>query len=170
MALRMPSAADAVADRLLLDALAPTPRLIRQPGAYQYALGPYVAPIAAVAPGETVVVETVDCFGDCLTREDQLPSAVIGPHLNPQTGPIWVEGAEPGDTLVVRIEAIAATRDWAISCLLPYCGGLTGTHETPTLQAQLEERVWIYRRTRSGGFAWRGEWEVPCAPALCPRQ
>jgi amidase len=64
--------------------------------------------------------------------------------LNPQTGPIFVEGAEPGDTLAVRIESIEPTRDFAVSVLIPYFGGLTSTNLTRTLQEPLPERVWIW--------------------------
>ena len=96
-------------------------RLIRQSGPYAHAFSPDAAPIASVRLGEMVAIETVDCFGGRLTREDQRPSAVLGDApLNPVTGPIWIEGAEPGDTLVVHIDAIEPTRDWAVSCLLPF--------------------------------------------------
>ena len=140
------------------------PRLIRQPGRHHHVLGPYAEPIASVRPGETVVVHTVDCFDGRLTGEDQVPSAVLGPHLNPVTGPIWIDGAEPGDTLAVQIVDIRAARDWAVSCLLLDCGRLAPTHETPSLAAPLPERVWLYHRTSSGGFAWRDRWEVPWSP------
>ena len=140
------------------------PREIRQPGAHQYTFGPYAEPIARVACGETVVIHTIDAFGDKLTSEEQSPSSILGPYLNPQTGPIFIEGVEPGDTLLVRIEAIEPARDWAVSCLIPYFGGLTSTRFTATLQAPLAERVWIYRRTAAGGFAWRDQWEIPWAP------
>ncbi|MER3486030.1 MAG: acetamidase [Chloroflexota bacterium] len=140
-------------------------REIRQPNdAYHYVFGPYAEPIARVKPGETVVIYTVDAFGNQLTSEDQRVSSVLGPYLNPQTGPIFIEGAEPGDTLAVRIENIEATRDWACSCFVPFFGGLTSTRWTPTLQPPLEERVYIYRRTASGGFAWHDRWEIPWAP------
>ena len=140
------------------------PREIRQPGAYQFTFGPYAEPIARVARGETVVIHTIDAFADKLTSEDQAPSSVLGPYLNPQTGPIYIEGAKPGDTLVVKIEAIEATRDWAVSCLVPFFGGLTSTRFTATLQAPLEERVWLYKRQPNGNYAWRDRWEIPWAP------
>jgi len=139
-------------------------REIRQPGDYQYTFGPYAEPIARVARGERVVIHTVDAFGDQLTSEEQAPSSILGPYLNPQTGPIYVEGAEPGDTLVVQIEKIEAARDWAVSCLVPYFGGLTSTRYTATLQPPLPEKVWKYQRTESGGFRWRDQWEIPWAP------
>ncbi|MDQ3466606.1 MAG: acetamidase/formamidase family protein [Chloroflexota bacterium] len=137
---------------------------IRQPGDYQYTFGPYAEPIARVQRGETVIVHTIDAFGDRLTSEDQLPSDMLGPYLNPQTGPIYIEGTEPGDTLAVTIEAIEAARDWAVSCTVPFFGGLTSTSLTATLQAPLEERVWLYKQTATGGFQWRDRWEIPWAP------
>jgi acetamidase/formamidase len=140
-------------------------REIRQPNEqYQFVMGPYAEPVARVKPGERVVIYTKDALGGKLTSEDQRVSDVLGPYLNPQTGPIFVEGAEPGDTLAVTIEAIEPTRDWAFSCLVPYFGGLTSTSLTRTLQPPLEERVWIYKQTPSGGFAWRDRWEIPWAP------
>jgi acetamidase/formamidase len=141
------------------------PREIRQPdGKYSYVFGPYAEPIARVRPGETVVVHTVDAFGDLLTSEEQAPSSVLGPYLNPQTGPLYVEGAEPGDTLAVHVLDIQPTRDWAVSCLVPYFGGLTSTNLTRMLQPPLEERVWLYRRTERNTWAYRDRWEVPWAP------
>ncbi len=120
-------------------------REIRQPGGYPYTFGPYAEPIARVACGETVVIHTIDAFGDRLVSEDQKPSAILGPYLNPQTGPIYVEGAEPGDTLAVTIEAIEPTRDWAVSVFVPYFGGLTATKFTRLLHEPLPEKVWLYR-------------------------
>lgn len=139
-------------------------REIRQPGDYQYVMGPFAEPVARVSPGETVVIHTIDAFGDQLVREGQKPSSILGPYLNPQTGPIYIEGAEPGDTLLVRIDAIEPARDWAVSCTIPYFGGLTSTRWTALLQAPLEERVWFYKQTPSGGFAYRDRWEIPWAP------
>src|SRR6476469_9564269 len=102
-------------------------REIRQTGDFQYVMGPFAEPIARVRPGETVIIHTIDAFGDKLVSEDQKPSSILGPYLNPQTGPIYVEGAEPGDTLAVKIVSIEPTRDWAVSIFLPSFGGLTST-------------------------------------------
>lgn len=135
---------------------------IRQPGAYSYAFSRYVEPVAHVQPGETVAIYTEDAFTGKITRETDLPSVVRGPYPNPQTGPIFVEGAEPGDTLAVHIIDIEATRDWAVSALIPFFGGLSSTKYTRMLQDPLPERVWIYR-LRDGmltnsprlSFPWR---------------
>ena len=120
-------------------------REIHQPGSYSYVFSPYREAVAHVAPGETVVVFTKDAFEDRITKADDVPSEILGSYLNPQTGPIYVDGAEPGDTLAVHIVDIEATRDWAVSVLVPFFGGLTSTKFTKTLQSPLPERVWLYQ-------------------------
>src|SRR5207248_6077011 len=120
-------------------------REIRQVGAYSYVFSRYVEPIARVAPGETVAIYTEDAFESRITRAEDRPSQILGSYLNPQTGPVHVVGAEPGDTLAVRIVAIEPTRDWAVSAFIPSFGGLTSTKFTRTLQEPLPERVWVYR-------------------------
>src|SRR3954469_25816734 len=118
---------------------------IHQPGPYSYAFTRYIEPIARVHPGETVAIYTEDAFTGKITKETDIPSVVKGPYPNPQTGPIYVEGAEPGDTLAVHIIDIEPTRDWAVSALNPFFGGLTSTRYTYTLQPALPEKVWIYK-------------------------
>jgi amidase len=117
------------------------------PESFSYVFSPYREPIARVRPGERVVIQCEDAFESRIRTAADMPSrALAGARfLNPQTGPIFVEGAEPGDTLAVRIEEITPTRDFAVSCLIPYFGGLTSTAVTRTLQAPLEERVWIWK-------------------------
>jgi acetamidase/formamidase len=122
---------------------------IRQIGSYHYIFSRYVEPIARVEPGETVAIYTEDAFESKITRSDDRPSQILGAYLNPQTGPIYVEGAEPGDTLVVRILSIEPTRDWAVSAFIPYFGGLTSTKFTRTLHEPLPEKVWIYQLDRN---------------------
>jgi amidase len=116
------------------------------PQGYSYVFNPYRESIARVKPGERVTIHTEDAFESRITKKEDLPSRALATakFLNPQTGPIYVEGAEPGDTLAVRIEGIEPTRDFAVSVLIPYFGGLTSTNFTRTLQEPLPERVWIW--------------------------
>jgi amidase len=67
------------------------------------------APLARVAPGDRVKTWTLDSSGH---DKDGVRRSFGG---NPQTGPFYVEGAVPGDTLVVKLERIALTRDTAQS-------------------------------------------------------
>lgn len=69
-------------------------------------------PALQIAPGSTVVVETLDCFSNRVRTPDQVFErerdllCLIGAY-NPVNAPIFVEGAEPGDALAVHIEHMA---------------------------------------------------------------
>ncbi|HYX21007.1 MAG TPA: acetamidase/formamidase family protein, partial [Thermoanaerobaculia bacterium] len=97
--------------------------------------------------------------------------APIG-HDNPQTGPFYVDGAEPGDTLVVRIEKLEPARAYGISSSFPGFGALNGTDRTAMLVPDLPETVWFYDVDRAKGIArtkstdGKKTWEVPLAPFL----
>jgi acetamidase/formamidase len=66
-------------------------------------------PRLRVAPGETVLVEAEDALsGQVRTPADRRDKTKM-PYSNPLTGPIWVEGAEPGDALAVSIRDIRPT-------------------------------------------------------------
>ena len=140
-------------------------REIRQPGPYQYVFSPYPEPIANVEDGETVAIFTQDAFGGAVQGEDDLPSRVLGSYLNPQTGPIHVNGAEPGDTLAVTIEAIEPTREWAVSAFVQFFGGLTATAATRLLHDPLPERLYFYE-LRDGVFHHGDRIRVPWRPFL----
>ena len=71
-----------------------------------YAMSPDNAPVAHAANGETVRFETVDCFGGQIVRETDKMGTLDWSRINPATGPLFVEGAKPGDTLKVEILAI----------------------------------------------------------------
>lgn len=112
---------------------------------YSYTFSKDLTPIAKVEPGETVAVYTEDAFESKLTRETDVPSEILGKYLNPQTGPIYIDGAEPGDTLAVKIISIEPTRDFAVSANIKEFGGLVSTSATRLLNPPLEEKVWVYK-------------------------
>lgn len=114
------------------------------PEQYNYVFGGR-EPQLSIRSGDIVELSTEDCFGGRVTSPDQKPSEVCDfNELNPVAGPIHVEGAEPGDLLAVHFVDIRPSRGHAISAAFPLFGALTSTHETATLQAPLEERVWFY--------------------------
>ena len=95
------------------------------PEDYSYVFNPYREPVARVEPSQRVVIHTEDAFQSRIRTSDNLPSKALATakFLNPQTGPIYVEVADPGDTLAVRLESIEPKRDYAVSCYVPYFGG-----------------------------------------------
>ena len=120
-------------------------------GDLPYVIGPYKEPIASVRAGETFRVETLDAFGDRVDSPDvDLAKVVQVPYVNPCTGPIYVEGAEPGDTLTVRVDDIALPRDYAVSAIIPDFGGVCGTVLTRVLNAPLEQRLLLHPITAEG--------------------
>jgi acetamidase/formamidase len=82
------------------------------PARYWNAIGT-VEPCLRIADGDTVITDTVDGYG-----LDACEVAVTAP-TNPMTGPFFVEGAEPGDTLSVRIDRLTPSRKmgWSNSTL-----------------------------------------------------
>ncbi len=122
-------------------------------------------PLARIAPGTILELFTEDCFAGRVRGVDDLVSEVCEfPYVNPQTGPFYVEGAEPGDTLAVHFVSIKPARDWAVSTTVPLFGALTSTHLTATLQDPLPEVVWIWQLDRTRDlcrFESRfGDWQV----------
>jgi len=128
--------------------------LVFRPSAEQYAwtFGG-VPPVARIEPGTILELFTEDCFAGRVRGKDDLVSQVCEfPFLNPQTGPFYVAGAEPGDTLAVHFVSVEPARDWAASTTVPLFGALTSTHLTATLQDPLPEVVWMWELDRAAGL------------------
>lgn len=60
-------------------------------------------PVLKAKSGDSIVFETCDCFSDVIVTENDLVSGIDFNRVNPATGPLYIEGAEPGDVLKVDI-------------------------------------------------------------------
>ncbi|MGA2613980.1 MAG: acetamidase/formamidase family protein [Spirochaetia bacterium] len=89
---------------------------------YCYTLGRYSKPTLSVTPGESVVVETPDNTANRVKKDSDVVILRTLDHWNPVVGPIYVEGASRGDTLVVEIKEIEPLFDQGWGGLEP--GGL----------------------------------------------
>lgn len=115
-----------------------------EPRIYYYTFGPN-EPALTVKSGDAVVARTRDA-GGFNEKMEPMPEE-MKQHLadtalcerNPQVGPVYVEGAEPGDILAVTIQRIKLNRDYAWSRHRSYFGSLTG--EVPGKQLLLNEPV-----------------------------
>ncbi len=59
--------------------------------------------VASVRPGEIFTINTYDCFSGQLKSEDDGIAEMNWNHINPATGPVYIEGAKKGDILKVEI-------------------------------------------------------------------
>ena len=75
-------------------------------GPLHYEFSRHNEPRLRITPGETVLVEAEDAFSGQIRTNADRRDKTKNPNSNPQTGPIWIEGAEPGDALAVKIEEI----------------------------------------------------------------
>ena len=137
----------------------------QQPGSYRYTYSAEHDVVARVQPGQQVRIHCVDCFENRLVDESQHYADVCQyPYLNPQTGPVYVEGAEEGDTLLVHIHDIEITRGWAMTGLVPRFGLLTGTTATAMLTDALPE---VVRKVPiRDGRVWFGKLSRPLSPFM----
>ncbi|WP_250493839.1 acetamidase/formamidase family protein [Caballeronia sp. GAWG1-1] len=111
---------------------------------FHYTIGPYSQPVLHVKPGDRIVVETRDAFEGKIKEETDKPSELLTvPFLNPQNGPVMIEGAEKGDVVAVYIEKMSPRGDdpHGFCCMIPNFGGLTGTDYTALLNEPLPEIV-----------------------------
>ena len=109
-----------------------------------------VAPLRRVAPGTALRLWSDDAFCGALRSVKDLSTEKVDLRfVNPQTGPFYVEGAEPGDTLALHFVSLEPARDWGASAAIPFFGGLTSTDRVATLQDPLPDTTWIYELDRA---------------------
>ena len=99
-------------------------------------------PIAHIPSGGIVETNTLDAFGDVLQKPGDTLSMVKGD--NPLTGPFFVDGAEPGDTLAVKILDLQVDGDQGVGAFEPGFGALNSTNYTAMLGPALPEKIWFY--------------------------
>ena len=100
-------------------------------------------PVAHVKAGGMLEANSLDCFGNVLQKPGD-PFSLIKID-NPLTGPFFIDGAEPGDTLVVHILDLQADSKQGVGAFSPGFGAANATHYTPMVETKpLPERAWYY--------------------------
>jgi acetamidase/formamidase len=94
-----------------------------------------IEPALAVEAGATVELEVTDASGGQLDRSSSVEdvAALDFARVNPVTGPVFVNGAAPGDVLDVEILSLRP-RDWGWTALIPGFGLLADEFPEPWLQ------------------------------------
>jgi acetamidase/formamidase len=124
--------------------------------ARQYAFDWRDEPILRVRPGESFAIETYDAStGYFKSPEDKaIPAKRPGfdrvpPQANPIGGPVWLEGAERGDTLVVVIEEILVD-DYSWIAIGPRRGPLGESTRWPELSSNYTTKIFHHSAGASG--------------------
>jgi len=107
----------------------------------KYVYGP-AQPVARLEPGDILDTNTLDCFGNAIRKPGDTLSMAKGD--NPLTGPFYIESAQPGDTLVVKILDLQVNGDQGIGAFAPGFGALNATNYTPMLHPGLPEKIWFF--------------------------
>ena len=130
-------------------------------------------PRQRIKPGTRIISWSEDCFDGAVKVAADLPSKKMpAGHDNPQTGPFFIEGAEPGDTIAVHIRKLEPARNYGVSSFGPGFGALVGTDATAMLGPDFPETTWRYDIDAARGVARTSaasgshSWEVPLAPFL----
>ncbi len=121
------------------------PRVVRyqvKPSELKYTYAASYAPVARLKSGDILETNTVDCFGNAIKKPGDTLS--MAPGDNPLTGPFYIEGAEPGDTLTVKILEIEVDGNQGIGALAPGFGAINSTNYTPMLNPPIPEKIWFY--------------------------
>jgi amidase len=99
-------------------------------------------PVAHLKPGDVLETNTLDAFGNAIQKPGDTLSMVKGD--NPLTGPFYIEGAEPGDTLAVKVLDLQVDSNQGVGAIGPGFGALNETNYTPMLHPPLPEKIWFY--------------------------
>ncbi len=118
-----------------------------------------IPPVLTVAPGTTVTFETVDASGGQLGPDSTV--ADVGrldfAKVNPVTGPVFVDGAEPGDALEVTIESFRPS-GWGWTAVIPGFGLLAEDFPEAALH------IWKYDAVRLAPAMYGPGGRVPLKP------
>jgi len=129
-------------------------------------------PAVRIKPGDSVVTSTRDASNDVFSPTDKTVASKLDlTKVNPQTGPFYIEGAEPGDTLVVHIDSIDLNREFGWGASIPGFGLLAPEYKTAMVTPPAPDRlfVWHLDKSRKTGTlslsnSKIGKVEVPLRP------
>ena len=122
-----------------------------------YEFSRHLEPRVRIQPGATLLIESEDALsGQLRTNADRRDKSKV-PYSNPVSGPIYVEGAVPGDSLEVQIESIEPA--------LAQCCTYTGAPRqlTEWLGSDVPHGAHICP-IRDGRIFWSDELSIPYAP------
>src|SRR6185369_6532524 len=113
-----------------------------KPSELKYTYAASYSPVAHLKSGNILETNTVDCFGNAIKKPGDTLDMVKGD--NPLTGPFFIDGAEPGDTLAVKILDLQVDGKQGVGTIAQGFGAINSTTYTPMINAPIGERIWFY--------------------------
>ena len=102
-------------------------------------------PVLTVESGTTVIFETQDCFSGDVQSEKDTVSDIDFSTVNPATGPLYVQGAEPGDTLKVSLNRMKIANKGSV-LTAPGLGMLAhGIEKEETVMGEVKKEGTLYK-------------------------
>ncbi|HEY3836127.1 MAG TPA: acetamidase/formamidase family protein [Bryobacteraceae bacterium] len=136
-----------------------------EPVQFEHFFSDAIKPVLNVFPGDTIRTWTVDAGGFDAKNQRRTSGG------NPLTGPFYVEGAMPGDTLVVHFNRVRLNRDTAISSPLIVNSALSPGYVERRKEVKDYSADW--KLDRQGGFASLlkptnrlKDYRIPLAPMM----
>lgn len=120
-----------------------------------YAMGEGREKAVHVPQNEAVTFFTRDCFNNQINSEEYVVDRLDWDHINPATGPVYVEGAVAGDVLKAEILAIEL-EDEGTMCCIPGDGVLG-----PDIEKSSVKKVPV-----KDGFCLFGDIKIPLNPMI----
>lgn len=115
-----------------------------------------IEPALTIDPGTEVLLEIIDSSGGQLTKQSTVTDLLTldFSRLNPVTGPIFVDGAEPGDVLTIEILELG-DNGWGWSAIIPDFGLLASDFPNPAMHISTH---------RNGVIEFAPGIEIPARP------
>lgn len=82
-----------------------------------FAFSPDLPPAVRIQQGEELTIETHDCFEGQIRTEKDLLSSLDWEHVNPATGPVYIEGVQPGQILRIDLLEVRAVDQSVIAAV-----------------------------------------------------
>jgi acetamidase/formamidase len=129
------------------------PKVVKYEPTYskvKFDFGP-AEPVARVSPGEILETDTLNCTKNCAgIAADKIE---LARNSNLLTGPFYIEGAEPGDTLAIEFLDLQVNGTQGEGEIAPGFGAINSTHYTPMLNPDLPRHSWAYPINQQAGSA-----------------
>ena len=122
-----------------------------------YTFSPAHPPAVRIRPGEIVLFETLDALDGQIHSDEDPATKIDLNHVNAATGPVYVEGASPGDTLVAEILDVRPW-DWGAALIIPGFGFLQDVIPGPYTK--------VFRTEEDGTVRYGSQIRLPLKPMI----